>query len=509
MADRPPPTATQALRALELHEARWQAILDTARDAIIGIDAGGRVTLFNNAAEATFGYAAAEVLGQNVNLLMPAPYRDEHDGYLADYHATRVPRAIGQIREVEGQRKSGEVFPVELSVSEARVGDDVMYSAIIRDVTERKRNELALRESEARNRAVLDTALWSIITLDEGGLIASFNPAAERLFGYTADEVIGQNVNVLMPDPYRGEHDTYLRRYLDTGERRIIGIGREIVARRKDGSIFPIELAVNDTILDGRHIFTGMIRDLTEQKETEQRERQLLKHALQNERLADIGAMTARIAHDFGNPLAGLQMTAERILRRIGRDPRAPIDTATEPANTILTTTKRLAELLDEFKEFAREQRLQLQEIDLPAFLETVITNWRHEAAARGVVLQSDAATAPLRIRADPPKLQRVMDNLVKNALEALEGRTGTIRLAAAPIGDDRVRILVEDDGPGLPPGLDAFAMFETTKPSGTGLGLSICRQIVIAHGGGIDVSAREPHGAVFGIELPRHGPRL
>jgi len=292
------PTAIEALRALQLNEARWQAILDTARDAIIGIDTAGRITLFNRGAEAVFGYAPAEVIGRNVTLLMPAPYREQHDGYLESYRETGVPKAIGRVREVQGRRKSGDVFPIELSVSEARDGDDVIYSAIIRDVTDRKRAEDALAESEARHRAVLDTALLAIIGIDEEGHVLSLNPAAQRLFGYAAEEVIGQNVTMLMPSPYRDEHAAYLQRYLTTGEARIIGIGREVMGRRSDGTTFPVHLAVNDTILHGRHLFTGVIRDLTQERAAEERERRLLRLASQNERLADIGAVTARIDSD-------------------------------------------------------------------------------------------------------------------------------------------------------------------------------------------------------------------
>jgi two-component system sensor kinase FixL len=503
------PTAIEALRALQLNEARWQAILDTARDAIIGIDPGGRITLFNRGAETVFGYAAAEVVGRNVTMLMPSPYREQHDAYLASYRETGVPKAIGRVREVQGRRKSGAVFPIELSVSEARVGDDVIYSAIIRDVTDRKRAEDALAESEARHRAVLDTALLAIIGIDEEGRVLSVNPAAQRLFGYAAEDVIGRNVTMLMPSPYHEEHAGYLQRYLATGEPRIIGIGREVTGRRSDGTTFPIHLAVNDTTLDGRHLFTGVIRDLTQERAAEERERHLLKLALQNERMADIGAVTARIAHDFGNPLAGLQMTAERILRRIERDPAAPVETVRDAAEMILSTAKRLDVLIADFKEFARDQQLKLADVELPLFLQDVVAAWEAEASARGLAMESAVdAPASMSIRADRTKLQRVLDNLVKNAIEAIDHGPGVVRLAVLRLNDDRIRIDVEDSGPGLPAGLNVFAMFETTKPNGTGLGLSICQEIVRAHGGGIDVAPRLPNGTVFRLELPLHGLR-
>jgi two-component system sensor kinase FixL len=377
----------------------------------------------------------------------------------------------------------------------------------VRDTEDQLRTALANRlASETRARAVLDTTMSAIVSIDERGRIETFNQAAERLFGYAADEVRGRNVALLMPPPYRDEHDAYIRRYLDTGERRIIGIGREVTGLRKDGTVFPMKLAVADTLVGGQHVFTGVINDLTREKEAEDRERRLLKQAAQNERLADLGAMTARIAHDFGNPLAGLHMAAQRTRRLLAREPVA-IDKVREAVDLVVATSRRLDTLVGEFKEFAREQRLELRDIDLPAFLRHVAATWKAEADVRGITLEADITHAPPAIRGDEEKLRRVMDNLVKNALEAVDHGPGFVRLTAEPQGSERVRILVADSGKGLPEGVDVFALFETTKSNGTGLGLPICRQIVLAHGGGIEYAARPPSGTIFAIQLPTHGP--
>jgi signal transduction histidine kinase len=260
-------------------------------------------------------------------------------------------------------------------------------------------------------------------------------------------------------------------------------------------------------MLQGQHLFTGAIRDLTQEKEAENRERSLLKQALQNERLADVGAMTARIAHDFGNPLAGVHMTAQHMLRLLSRDP-LPVARLTQATETVLSTTRYLDTLVSEFKEFAREQRLQRRDVALPTFLQEILTTWEQEAIGRGIDLVMDVAgTAPV-IRADRDKLRRVIDNLVKNALEAVERGPGAVRIAIESETRDGVSILVEDSGPGIPAGMDVFALFATTKPTGTGLGLSICRQIVLAHGGGIEHAPRAPRGTVFRVTLPLRGGR-
>ena len=364
-----------ALRVRQLSELRWQAILDTARDAIVCIDHGARVTLFSRAAEAIFGYAAGEVLDQNVRMLMPPPYRDEHDGYLATYQATGEPKAIGRIRVVQAQRKSGEIFPAEISVSEARLADQVIYSAIIRDISERRAMEVELEE-------------------------------ASRL-------------------------------------------------------------------------------------------------AEQRQRLADIGAITARIVHDLGNPLAGLSMQAQLIHRRVTRNPERPGGDLAAPAERIVSEVRRLDGLIKDFLDFARQQRLDLRAIDLPPFLRRLVDLWRPVAAARDIALHLYIAPDVPGLTADEDKLRRVLDNLVKNAIEAIDQGPGHVDVLARRADDDRVRIAVSDTGPGIPSSVEVFRLFETTKRSGSGLGLSIAKQIVVAHGGHIGFERLSPNGTTFYVDLP------
>jgi two-component system, LuxR family, sensor kinase FixL len=375
-----PSRDSDALHTLGLTAARWQAILNTAQDAIICISATGEITLFNACAERMFGYAAEEVLGQNVRLLMPPPYRDEHDGYLSSYRATGVPQAIGRVRQVRAQRKNGEVFPIELSVSEAVVGDETFFNAIIRDVSE--------RDQAQAERARLNTQLH------------------------------------------------------------------------------------------------------------------------QHERLADIGAMTARIVHDFGNPLAGLSMTAQQVLRRIDRSPTSPAEALRVPVERLIATTGHLDALLHDFKDFAREYRLSLEPVALAPFLEDVVRLWQPEAESRSVILTLEAAL-DLAVHLDRHQCRRVFDNLLKNALEAIDRGPGQVHVHATVLTPETVRVSVLDSGPGVPEGLDVFALFETTKPHGTGLGLPICKQILMAHGGGLHFARMTPRGAVFHVDLLIKGPRL
>jgi len=498
--------SSDADRARGLQQARWQAVLDTIQDAVVGIDNSGSITLFNRTAEAIFGYRPDDVLGRNVSVLMPQPYRSEHDGYLSEYRRTGVPKAIGRIRAVHAQRSSGEIFPIELSVSEARFEDQTVYTAIIRDVSERDRVAAALSASEARNRAIIETAADGIITIDEHGIIDSFNPAATRMLGYAAEEVIGKNVKILMPEPYRSEHDTYLGNYLRTGLRQIIGIGREVVAQRKDGTIFPIHLAVSEVRLADRRLFTGIVHDISEQRRAETKLREMEKAAHQRQRLADVGAITAQIVHDLGNPLAAISMQGQWILRRARRDPAQPIGVVEKAADQIVSRVKYLDGMVREFLEFTREQRLKLTAVDLSPFLREVIDLWRPLATDHGISVVLELPDDIPQIRADEEKLRRVFENLVKNAVEAIGTGPGTLTVRVGRAEGGSVRISVIDTGPGLPQDLDIFRLFETTKPFGTGLGLPIARQILLAHGGGIEVADAVPHGAIFHIELPVGG---
>jgi PAS domain S-box-containing protein len=278
-------------------EARIQAILDTAADAIITIDEHGIVEIANPAVERLFGYAPSELIGRNVSVLMPSPHRENHDEYISRYVNGGEAHVIGIGRELEGCRRDGTLFPMELALSEVAGVDRRRFTGIIRDITIRKRAEEARRESEARIQAILDTAVDAIITIDEHGIVEIANPAVERLFGYAPSELIGRNVSVLMPSPHRENHDEYISRYVNGGEPHVIGIGRELEGRRRDGTTFPMELALSEVAEGDHRRFTGIIRDITIRKRAE--EALIRIDALKDEFLANT-------SHELRTPLSGI-----------------------------------------------------------------------------------------------------------------------------------------------------------------------------------------------------------
>jgi two-component system, LuxR family, sensor kinase FixL len=252
-------------------KADLHTVMETVLDGLIIIDSDGLIQTFNLAAEKIFGYTPEEVIGRNVNMLMPEPYHSQHDGYLSHYLKTGEKKVIGIGREVSGRRKNGSVFPMELGINEMPVGGSRMFVGTIRDITERKEAEERAVEEAARVMAITNTVLDGLITINEQGLIQTFNPAAEKIFGYTQEEVFGQNVMMLMPEPYYSQGDSYLRHYLKTKVNKVIGIGREISGRRKDGSVFPMELGINEMPVGGERMFVGTARDITERKKAEER----------------------------------------------------------------------------------------------------------------------------------------------------------------------------------------------------------------------------------------------
>jgi len=471
--------------------ARWRSIVDSAVDGIIVIDSRALIEEFNPAAERLFGYAEAEVVGRNVNLLMPSPYHDEHDGYLQRYLQTGAKQIIGIGREVTGKRKDGTTFPLHLSVGELRLGDEQKFTGIVHDLTARVQLEERLRASEARWRAVVESAVDGIIVIDDAGHVEAFNPAAERLFGYSEEEVVGRNVNVLMPSPYHGEHDGYLRRYVETGAKKIIGIGREVSGRRKDGTTFPLHLSVGETSVAGARKFTGILHDLSGRVAIEE---QLREQAA----LARLGEMAAVLAHEVKNPLAAVRGAIEVVGSRL---PAGTRDAGV--MKEIVSRIDSLNELMQDLLLFARPPRPNPIPVELGMLVSSTAALLREDPALHALRIEVHGSAPPLQ--ADPGLLQIVFLNLMMNSAQAMRG-DGEIKVSVEATSGT-CRIAVSDNGPGIP--VDArekiFTPFFTTKSRGTGLGLATAKRLVEAHHGTIDVRCPADGGTTVIIQLPTH----
>jgi PAS domain S-box-containing protein len=483
--------AEVAARTAELRDSneRLRSIIDSAVDAIIVIDARGRIEAFNPGAERLFGYPKAEVLGRNVSMLMPSPYHEEHDGYLARYLATGAARIIGIGREVVGRCRDGGTFPVHLSVGEMMVAGDRKFTGMLHDLTDRVRLEEQLRRSEARWRAIIESAVDGVIVIDTYGRIDAFNPAAERLFGYAEREVIGKNVNILMPSPYREEHDTYLARYLATGTRRIIGIGREVTGLRRDGTTFPVHLAVGEITVGGERRFTGIVHDLSARVRMEEQVREQAA-------LVRLGEMAAVIAHEVKNPLAGVRGAIQVIGSRLPRDSR---DAAM--VKEIVARIDALDDMMKDLLLFARPPRPRPAPVDIVALVALTANLLSQDPVVQGVDVEVQGSAPP--VLADAEMLKIVFHNLLVNSAQAMRGE-GRIQVVVKAV-DSACHITFRDAGPGIPPEIreKIFTPFFTTKSRGSGLGLPTAKRLVEAQNGQISIECPPEGGTAVTVRLP------
>ncbi|MEP7307488.1 MAG: PAS domain S-box protein, partial [Acidobacteriota bacterium] len=475
----------EAAMATERAE-RLDAIINTTVDGIIVMDTTGTVEAFNRGAERLFGYPASEAIGRNLNMLMPSPDHEEHDTYLGRFLNTGGATTNGSGRQVTGRRRDGTTVPLHLSVGEMSVKGERKFTAMVHDLTERMRLDGQLRASEARWRSVIDSAADGIVVIDAHGRIEAFNPAAERLFGYPEAEVIGRDVNVLMPSPYHTEHDTYFARDLAMGVQQIIGTGREVTGRRRDGNTFPLHVSVGKITGEGEQRFTGILHDLSARVRIE-------KQLREQTSLAQLGEMAAVIAHEVKNPLAGVRGAIQVIGTHLPKD-----STDALIVGEIVSRIDALNELMKDLLLFARPPQPKLALVDMETLVMSTAHLLRGDPAFRQVEVKVDGE--PARVLADAELLKIVAVNLLVNAGHAMQGR-GTIQVSLTSIAS-MCQIVFTDEGPGIPADVleKIFTPFFTTKARGSGLGLPTVRRLIEAHQGTISIACPSSGGTVVTV---------
>lgn len=363
----------------------------------------------------------------------------------------------------------------------------------------------AEQQSAERLRAVIDNAHDAIIAIDDAGRIEMFNLAAERIFGYRPEEVVGRNVHILMPQPYHREHDGYLRNYIETGKAKIIGTGREVEARHKDGTVFPIDLSVGE--MPGRHRgFIGIIRDITERHRSEQRVRELTAELVHISRLSAMGQLSSSLAHELNQPLTAIMNYAEaaRQMIDIGGDRSLP--KVQEFLAKTVDQAERAGQIIRRLRNFVEKGPVERE----PEALNTVVIEAANLATIGTRVdrikvhFELDDTLDPISI--DKIQIQQVVVNLVRNAVETLrdaDRRELTIRTVGSAESQD---VIVSDTGPGIAPDIvdKLFTPFLTTKKDGMGIGLSISQSIIEAHNGRLWAEPNPGGGTIFRFRLPR-----
>ncbi len=538
------------------HILMLEAVFNTVIDGIVIINKSGLIESINAAAARLFGYEEAEIVGHNIKILMPEPYHSKHDRYVQNYQQTGERKIIGIGREVKGKRKNGEVFPFFLSVSEVILENRMVYAGIIHDISELKKIEEALRESENKLNAIITNAVDGIITINDRGIMEIVNPAAAKLFGYEVEELVGKNVSTITTGTHQVHHDEYLDNYLKTGKKKIIGIGREEMGQRKNGTVFPCLLSVSEIQLDNRKIFAGIIHDLSEQKEAEARVKRMnieleqrveerteklvevvnkllmtnnnlkreiqerkaveaalkasqaeVKKALEKER--ELNELKSRFvsmaSHEFRTPLSTILSSASLISRYTEQGTEANRE---KHVNRIKSAVNNLTHILNDFLSLSKleEGRFENQPewFCLKTLVEKTIDEMKSITKSNQKI-EYQHFGKEVSVFLDKKFTQNICINLISNAIKYSEK---TIFMVTE-VQERGIIIKVKDQGIGIPKEEQEylFTRFFRAKNAiniqGTGLGLNIVRKYLELMNGEITFESQLNVGTTFTITLP------
>lgn len=537
-----------------------EAIFADAIDGIITIDSKGVVEAINPAAAELFDYLPEEVIGQNIKMLMPAPYQQEHDGYIQHYRDTQKPKIIGIGREVKGQRKDGSIFPFFLSISEIKLEDRNIFAGIIHDISDIKEKEKELLYSQDKFKAIFESAVDAIVIIDKKGIIQLVNPATAHLFGHEVAAMEGQNINLLMGPPHQAEHDDYMQRYQTTQVPKIIGIGREVPAMHKDGHFFPIMLSVSEISLNEQVYYVGLIHDLTKQKEIEhaiqtlneeledkviQRTEELskvvnkllstnkqlkieiaerkkieealidsqkeLKTALEKEK--ELNELKSRFvsmaSHEFRTPLSTILSSASLIGKYTTGEQQ---DKRQKHINRIKSMVNNLTSILNDFLSLSK-----LEEGRINVLPETFMFNGFCQSIfeevwpllKKGQKLDHEMLAPDQEVYLDKQLIKNILFNLISNAIK-YSPVDSTIQCHTRS-ENGFILIDIIDQGMGIPMADQKhlftrfFRASNAINIQGTGLGLNIVRNYVELLHGSIHFESEEGKGTQFHIKFPTH----
>jgi PAS domain S-box-containing protein len=477
------------------HAGWLAAVLDASDDAIMGNSLDGVITSWNGAAARIFGYSADEMVGQRVTVFTPREHQDEEAALRA--------RAAGGERiehfETVRRAKDGRQIAISLSVLPVRAADGTIIGVckIARDIGERRRAAVALQESEETARALIESAAEGIVVVDERGRIVQANVQIAKMFGYTSHDLVGQPMEILLPERFRGRHVDHRAAYVAEPRVRRMGRGLDLAARRRDGSEFPVEISLSYVRTPHGLRAMAFVTDISERLLLERASRQA-------EKLAALGALSAGVAHELNNPLG---IVTSRIELMLLEDERQELPQSVRDDLAVLyRQTQRVSQLVHGLLSFARPTAPQRGPVQLNDVIAEILSLAERQYEKTGVHIATALELHLPPLVGDASALQQVVLNLVSNAQQAITGG-GEVRIVTrrAAGREGWIELVVSDTGPGIPPEVidRIFDPFFTTKATGTGLGLAISYRIVQEHDGTMEVKSVPGEGATFSLNFP------
>jgi two-component system sensor kinase FixL len=484
----------------ERSEEPLRALLDETAIGIKWIAPDGRLVEVNRSLCHLLGYNREELLQLRYDELTHPEDLDRDRALFAQLMAGKIRSYAIEKRYIA---KNGETIYVRVTSALARA-PEALRLAIVEDVRARRDAETIRQEEEIRVRSILEASRDGMVIVDEAGTIHSFGPAAERVFGYAAQEVLGKKIDMLMPS--NPERDApFMDRYLRASDRQNIGVTRMVIGLRKNGGTFPMELSVGEAVIGGRRIFTGFVRDNTERQEAERRLDHLQRELMHVARLSEMGQMGSTLAHELNQPLTAIANYLKAARRLLQTRSVPGVERILETMDKAGVQAQRAGEIIRHLRQFIEKRETERRHQDINSVVEEASALALVGAKSSGVVVHAELSPDAAVALVDKIQIQQVVVNLIRNAIEAMALSPKKILTVATRCDGECVCISITDTGPGLDPSVTdkLFQAFVTTKQKGMGIGLSISRQIVEAHGGRIAVDTPEGGGTRFVFTLP------